>query len=51
MTSASNRPMPLSRYRKPILWIGIAAMALFVLFTVEAPLFSHSSPHREHLLA
>ena len=41
----------MSSYRKPILWIGIAVMALSVLFTVEVPLFSSSSPHRQHLLA
>ena len=51
MTTASRRPLPVSNYRKPILWIGIAVMALFVLFTVEVPLFSSSSTHREHLLA
>ena len=51
MTTVSRKPLPVSNYRKPILWIGIAVMALCVLFTVEVPLFSSSSSHREHLWA
>ena len=47
----ARAPLPVSNYQKPILWIGIAVMALLVLFTVEVPLFSSSSPHRQHLLA
>jgi uncharacterized membrane protein len=51
MATASPGPLPISNYQKPILWIGIAVMALSVLFTVEVPLFSSSSAHRQHLLA
>ena len=43
-------PRPGSNYQKRILWIAIGVMALLVLLTVEAPLFSSSSPHRQHLL-
>lgn len=51
MATVSAGVLPASHYRKPILWISIAVMALSVLFTVEVPLFSSPSPHRQHLLA
>ena len=50
MATVSLRPSPTRSYQKPVLWIGIAAIALSVLFSVELPLFSSSSPHRQHLL-
>ncbi len=50
MATVSLRPSPVCNYRKPLLWIAIAVMALCVLFTVELPLFSSSSVHRQHLL-
>jgi uncharacterized membrane protein len=50
MATVPVTPSPVRSYRKPILWAGIAVMALSVLFTVELPLFRSASPHRQHLL-
>lgn len=50
MATASLRPLPVRSYRKPVLWIAIALMALSVLLTVELPLFRTDSPHRHRLL-
>lgn len=50
MATAPFKPAPARYSLKPLLWIGIAVMALVVLLLVEFPLFASPSPHRERLL-